>query len=781
MEFGTAPNYITTGPVRNAVPTPIRSLADKNAMRTSSRVILGLVISPVVIVAAAIVFVLTFDWSHAKPYLNDHVSQAIGRPFAIKGDLALTWKTPEGESGWRAYVPWPRLIASDITIGNPDWTRQPHVATVQRLTFVLEALPLLAHRIVIPSVTLDTPMVALERDPQNRNNWTFNFGAQDGKPSDWKLELREIAFSKGSVQVDDEVKRVHLAATIDTVDNQTLYTAANGTAIRGSEQPPVVPTASGAAASGATAKAPVAADPQQPYGIVWTVKGTYNNAAIHGSGKAGGVLRLQDAHRPYPLQADVTVGKTRIDLAGTLTNPASLTALDLRLHLSGASMAHLYPLTGVVLPDTPPFDTRGRLIGELRRQGSSWRYEKFTGRVGGSDLGGTLTFAMRPEPGQRPQLSGELVSHQLLFADLAPIIGADSNASKQRRDEPVRQPADNVLPVEPFRTDRWNAIDADVKFTGERIVRTTDLPIDHLVTHIKLRDAVLTLDPLNFGVAGGTLTSNLQLDGKSAPMQARAVLAARHFKIRQLFPNVESMHASVGEINGDARLSATGNSVAALLGSSNGELKILVEQGTVSKFILEAMGLNVGNVILTKLFGDKQVSINCAAGDFAVSDGLAQARTFVVDTQDAVIDVTGATSFKQEALDFTIHPDSKGLRVFSLRTPLYVKGTYKHPDVSVNPAVVALRAGGAVALAFAAPVAAVLPVLELKPAPDSPCGKLLADVRQRPTAPPPGKVYRSSKRGRTADGSPKAPAAAASATPAQRPTPPSRDATTTGG
>lgn len=749
-------------------------------MRTSNRVILGLVITPVVIMASAAVFVLTFDWSRAKPYLNDHVSQAIGRPFAINGDLSLTWKKPEGESGWRAYVPWPRLIANDITIGNPDWTRRPHVATVQRLTFVLEALPLLAHRIVIPSVTLDTPVVALERDNQNRNNWTFHLGTQDSKPSDWKLELREIAFSKGSVQLDDDIKRIHLAATVDTVDNQTLYTAANGTAISGSEQPPVVPTASGAAASGAAAKAPVAADPQQPYGLAWTVKGTYNNAAIRGGGKAGGVLRLQDAHRPYPLQADVTVGKTRIDLAGTLTNPASLTALDLRLHLSGASMAHLYPLTGVVLPDTPPFDTRGRLIGELRRQGSSWRYEKFTGRVGGSDLGGTLTFAMRPEPGQRPQLTGELVSHQLLFADLAPIIGADSNASKQRRDEPVRQPADKVLPVEPFRTDRWNAIYADVKFTGERIVRTTDLPIDHLVTHIKLQDAVLTLDPLNFGVAGGTLTSNLQLDGQSAPMQARAALAARHFKIRQLFPNIESMHASVGEINGDAQLSATGNSVAALLGSSNGELKILVEQGTVSKFILEAMGLNVGNVILTKLFGDKQVSINCAAGDFAVSNGLAQARTFVVDTQDAVIDVTGATSFKQETLDFTIHPDSKGLRVFSLRTPLYVKGTYKQPDVSVNPAVVALRAGGAVALAFAAPVAAVLPVLELKPAPDSPCGKLLADVRQRPTAPPPGTVYRSGKSGRTADGSPKT-SAAASATPVQRPAQPSRDAATTGG
>ncbi|WP_247363850.1 hypothetical protein, partial [Ralstonia pseudosolanacearum] len=63
------------------------------------------------------------------------------------------------------------------------------------------------------------------------------------------------------------------------------------------------------------------------------------------------------------------------------------------------------------------------------------------------------------------------------------------------------------------------------------------------------------------------------------------------------------------------------------------------------------------------------------------------------------------------------------------------------------------------------------------PAPDSPCGKLLADVRQRPTAPPPGKVYRSGQTGRAADGSPKDPAAA----PARQPALPLRDPTTAGG
>jgi uncharacterized protein involved in outer membrane biogenesis len=54
---------------------------------------------------------------------------------------------------------------------------------------------------------------------------------------------------------------------------------------------------------------------------------------------------------------------------------------------------------------------------------------------------------------------------------------------------------------------------------------------------------------------------------------ATADVTARHIKIKQLFPQIEKMQATVGEIYGDAQLSATGDSVGALLASSNGEVK----------------------------------------------------------------------------------------------------------------------------------------------------------------------------------------------------------------
>jgi uncharacterized protein involved in outer membrane biogenesis len=54
-------------------------------------------------------------------------------------------------------------------------------------------------------------------------------------------------------------------------------------------------------------------------------------------------------------------------------------------------------------------------------------------------------------------------------------------------------------------------------------------------------------------------------------------------------------------------------------------------------------------------------------------------------------------------------PHTKGFRIFSLRSPLYVKGSLKNPRVGVQAMPLILRGGGAIALGVvAAPAAALL-------------------------------------------------------------------------
>lgn len=646
----------------------------------------------IAVLAACVVFLIAFDWNHAKPWINSRVSDATGRTFSIDGDLALTWhRPPAATSTWRDWIPVPRLSAHDVRLGNPDWVKsERNMADVGHITFSVNPLPLLANSIVIPTLRLDEPVLDLERTADGKNNWTF----KSSTPSAWKLDLQRLELNKGTVRLNDAIKKIDVKADIDTPEDDATY------------------------------------------GLSWKLAGKYNGAPVSGNGRAGAVLSLQ-SELPYPIEAKLNVGKTSIDVTGSLTRPQDLASVDMQLKLSGASMAHLYPLTGIVLPETPAFATQGHLTGVLNELGGDWQYEKFSGKVGSSDLSGTLKYQSK-QP--RPLLTGSMVSNLLQFKDLAPLIGADSNANKVRRDAAPTQPSNKALPVETFKTERWSSIDADVQFTGRKIISNEELPIDDLVTHVKLDNGVLSLAPLNFGVAGGNLIANIRMDGREKAIRAETKISARHLKLKQLFPAFEPMQASFGEINGDASLSSSGNSIAALLGSANGEIKAVINQGTVSKLLLEQMGLNIGNVILAQLFGDRQVALNCLASDFAVTDGTMQTRTFIVDTDEAVIETSGQINLKQEQLNLTIHPESKGLRLMSLRAPLYVTGNFKAPNVSVDKGVLALKAGGAIALGALAPVAALLPLVNVGPGENSECAQLLQGIKGKPTAPPPGRT-----------------------------------------
>ena len=247
-------------------------------------------------------------------------------------------------------------------------------------------------------------------------------------------------------------------------------------------------------------------------------------------------------------------------------------------------------------------------------------------------------------------------------------------------------------------------------------------------------------------MAGGKLVANLKLNGNGTPMRAEMRLSARHLKLKQLFPTIETMQTSLGEINGDMALTATGNSVAALLGSSNGEIKAVVNQGTISKLLLEEMGLNIGSVVAAQMFGDKQVKLNCAASDFAVDKGVMQTRAFVLDTEAATIYMSGNINLASEQLALTIRPDSKGVRLISLRSPLYVRGTFKKPEAGVDKGVLAAKAGSAVALGTLAPVmTALIPLVNVGPGEKSECGAWLAQMSGKPVAPPPGKEMERDK------------------------------------
>jgi uncharacterized protein involved in outer membrane biogenesis len=643
------------------------------------------------VVAAIMLVVLglaLFDWNHAKPWLSARVSGAVDRPFAINGDLSLQWQRGDNHaSGWRGWVPWPHLIAKDIRLGNPAGidVQQPFAQAAQ-LRFSLNPLALIRRDIVIPAIYLDQARFNLIRTAEERNNWSFGSGGV----SAWDVHVGDVQLHKGSIRLDDAVQQVEATVHIDTIPP---------------EQDPTFRTR-------------------------WTVEGTLQQQKLSGEGRAGALLSLRERGTPFPLQASLKAGETVLAVEGSVTGIPAFTDANLQLGLSGDSMAHLYPLIGVLLPHTPEFSTQGR----LQKAGSTWHYRDFSGTVGKSDLSGSLTVELE---GKRPRLIGELVSKQLRLQDLGPLAGGGDKENLAKGDENPRQPEDKVLPVREFDTEKWKTLDADVRFRGKRIIRNDDLPFEDMVTHLKLEEGVLNLSPLNFGVARGKLDSDVRLDGSGETIRATVDVTARGMKLSELFPGVEKMEGSIGEMNADAKLTSRGNSVSEMLGRANGEIKALVSEGTISKLLLEQIGLNIGSIVVTEIFGDEQVKLHCMAANLEVEEGVVRSRGFMADTEQAIIRARGVVNLGKESMDIAIHPENKRFRLLSLRSPVYVQGNFDDPQIGVNKSSIATQATGALVLGLAAPVAtALLPLInpgdEEK---DNSCYRLLQEAKAEPKAP----------------------------------------------
>ena len=674
------------------------------------------IISGTILVAIVLFFIVlaTFDWNRLKPTINQKVSAELNRPFAIRGDLGIVWERQPGESGWRRWIPWPHIHAEDIVLGNPPAIPQVTMVHLPRVEATLAPLALLTRTVYLPWIKLEQPDARLIRLSEKNNNWTFTLAsdaASTERPasSGWSFRLDNILFDRGRIAIDDKVTRADITILVDPLGKPLPFSEVSGEKDK-----------EGSAKAG-------------DYIFGLQAKGTYNGQPLQGDGKIGGMLALRSEGEPFPLQGDFRSGNTRVAFSGTVSDPLNLGGVDLRLKFSGASLRDLYELTGVVLPDTPAFSTDGHLRATFQDpKGARFAYRDFNGRIGESDIHGSLTYSTGKP---RPKLEGDVVSRQLRLADLGPLIGVNTGTKtaggEQRTGAASPQPAGKVLPYDRFDTDKWQLMDADVRFKGGRIEHGGTLPVSDLSTHVILERGDLRLQPLRFGLANGTIAGSLHLQGNKKPLQGEANLQARRLKLKALMPKVEMMQKTLGEMNGDVQLRGSGNSVAALLGNSNGNLKLLMNDGLISRNLMEILGLNVGNYVIGQIFGDDEVRVNCAAANINVTNGVARPQIFAFDTENALINVTGTASFASEQLDLTIDPESKGLRIITLRSPLYVRGTFQSPNAGVKAGPLIARGAVAAALAtLVTPAAALLALVSPAEGDANQCRAILSQMKK---------------------------------------------------
>jgi AsmA protein len=83
-------------------------------------------------------------------------------------------------------------------------------------------------------------------------------------------------------------------------------------------------------------------------------------------------------------------------------------------------------------------------------------------------------------------------------------------------------------------------------------------------------------------------------------------------------------------------------------------------------------------------------------------------------------------------LDLRLVPRTKVSSIVALRGPVYIKGSFANPLVTLDGTRIATRGAGAVLLGLLNPLLALIPLFEAGPGVDSQCGKLVREAQARP-------------------------------------------------
>jgi uncharacterized protein involved in outer membrane biogenesis len=637
------------------------------------------------------ILVAIWDWNWFRSPIARVASARMHREVTITGNLNVDlWS-------WQ-----PSATVDGVQIANPAWAGKDKMASIGRLAVKIRLIPLLTGHLDLRRLEFDRPDVRLVRDAQGRANYDLS----DGRKKDEPLRMppvRNFIIDNGRLTFHDAKRGLAFAGTVNAHERL-------GRENRGFEM---------------------------------TGAGSLNRQPFHLQVTGGPLLNI-DRDKPYPFDADIRAGQTYVTAQGAVPKPFDLGQFYMNTTARGPDMSDLYGLTGLALPNSPPYNLHGRLSRDVH----TWRIDGIGGRVGSSDLTGALSVKTG---GERPFLTANLRSNSLDFPDLSAIFGGGPRIGK------VASPAQvavahklaseqRILPDSTLEVDRIRSLDADVTFKAASI---KDAPINLRAgsVRVKLENGLLKADPVDFDLPQGRISGRVQLNASKATPVTDIDLRLTGARLEQLLPvRVGGGAPLAGSLVGRAKLHGAGDSVHKAFANADGEVLVVIPGGEIRKAFAELAGVDVTKGLGLLLSKNQQTApIRCGVAHFQSVNGVLNADRIVFDTGPVLITGAGSINMDTERMDFRFQGHPKKFRLVRLQMPITATGPMRAPKLGVQPGKAMAQGGVAVALgAVLTPLAAILPFVDPGLAKDAACGALLAEASQQ------GAPVKSARPARTA-------------------------------
>lgn len=397
----------------------------------------------------------------------------------------------------------------------------------------------------------------------------------------------------------------------------------------------------------------------------------------------------EDASGKPNFDLHAQTGDANVNVKGALESLAVPDRVGFSIAVTAANLTDFDKISQMEFPDEGPLD----LSANVQLEKSHFTIDDLKLQLDNQSLFGNLALTLPKNESDFTTLNGKLDVPYLNLNFLLPKApdtpteeetttetAATENSEIEEIKSDATDVADRLFSPEPILLEQLQKYAIDLSINADHIdygktnIKNTQLAV-------KLEDGLLSVEPIKANAGSGNIKGHLHVDGRGDTPKLDLNLVIKQAPM----PNIG------GKLDLNIDLTGQGQSIAALMGSLNGQALLAVRDGQIESSFASSFGSG-----LLSFSGDKDYTdLECAILRVDIVDGLAD---FDNKLAAQLTEVTwrggGEINLKTEELQVGITPKPrKGIPISagSLASLMYVDGTLKHPSVQLNPTDVAVK------------------------------------------------------------------------------------------
>jgi len=616
-------------------------------MKAIKWVVVGLAVVIVLLLAVVLVLPHLIDIQKYKPEIEKTISDNLGLPVTIKGDLRLS------------IFPWAGIAFSELRVANPKGFKEETLLFVKSFDVNVKLIPLLSRDIQVKGFIVEGPRLVLEKTKDGKGNWQ--------------------SIGKTSVQ-----------APVKTPEEKT-----------GKEESP---------SGGLPIKSLAVAEISVKNGsLLWVDGSTGERKEVKNIGleiKDVALDRpvtflLTAGMDSIPMQVEGKVGPLGSDpMKGSLPVAVSLKAFkDLALNLKGKfqdlGSQPKFDLAVDVAPFSPrnvmqslgkefPVQTAdpkalGQVSLKCNVKGSPDAFAVSDGIMGLDDS--KIGFSANIKDMARPDLT---------FAMNIDRVDVDRYLPPPSEKKAPAEPAGKPQPGAEKKTDysplRKAVLNGEIK-AGE--VKVMNARLQNAVMKVRGRDGVFHVDPFGFSAYEGKVSSKTEIDVRADAPKTKVELDVANLKARPLLNDVLKKDILDGTTQVKMSLRMEGDAPERIKKTLNGNGDIRFVDGAIIGIDIPGMVRN-----LKSAFSGSEKPAEKPKTDFAellipfsIKDGVVQTKGTSMTSPLLRVTAEGTADLNQETLAMRVEPMAVGTlkgqgdtkERSGLMVPILVTGTFSNP------------------------------------------------------------------------------------------------------